>query len=137
MAPSTITYYPLDLRSVWADFFFYISIRSRFKNNITGQTAVAYISTIITFILLVGVIIYHVYLMVRKDRPRGEGANVYHPLAPVQPATKAEVTYSVIEIPKPRDQSPPPEEQCDLIEVKEILCTATLVHQYLHLIISQ
>ena len=31
-----------------------------FKADITKQTAVAYTSTIITFILLVGVIIYHV-----------------------------------------------------------------------------
>ena len=63
------------------------------------QTAVAYISTVITIILLVGAIIYHVYLLVRKDKPRGQKMNEY-PLAPVQPP-KAEVTHSVIEIPKP------------------------------------
>ena len=96
----------------------------RFKIDATKQTAVVYISTIITFILLVGVIVYHVYLLVRKDHPRpGEEVNEY-PLAPVQPG-KDEVTFSVIEIPKPRDQSPNPEENNDQIEAKEIICTAT------------
>ena len=52
---------------------------------------------------------YHVYLLVRKDRLHGEEVNEY-PVAPVQPAAKAEVTHSVIELPKPRDQSPPPED---------------------------
>ena len=74
-----------------------------FKVDVTKQTAIAYTSTIITFILLVGVIVYHVYLLGRKDQSQGDEMNEY-PLAPVQPA---EVTHSVIEI--PRDQSPPPE----------------------------
>ena len=76
-----------------------------FKDNIRKQTVVAYTSTIITFILLAGVIVYHVSRLIRKGQPPEE-VNEY-PLAPVQPA-KAEVTHSVIEIPKPRDQSPPP-----------------------------
>ena len=96
----------------------------RFKTDAEKQTAVAYTSTIITFILLVGVIVYHVYLLIRKDPPRlGEEVNEY-PLVPVQPG-KDEVTFSVIEIPKPRDLSPTPEENNDQIEVKEIICTAT------------
>ena len=99
-----------------------------FKIDTTKQTAVAYTSTIITFILLVGVIIFHVYLLVRKDHPRlGEEVNEY-PLAPVQPV-KDEVTFSVIEIPKPRDQSPTPEKNNDQIEAKESICTATPVYQ--------
>ena len=89
----------------------------RFKIDAKKQTAVAYTSTIITFILLVGVIVYHVYLLVRKDHTRpGEEVKEY-PLAPVQPG-KDEVTFSFIEIPKPQDQSPPPEENNDQIEVK-------------------
>ena len=52
----------------------------RFK---IGTTALAYTSTIITFILLVGVIIYLMYWLVRKDHPQpGEKVNEY-PLAPV------------------------------------------------------
>ena len=98
----------------------------RFKIDAEKQTAVAYISTIITFILLFGVIIYHVYLLVRKDQlQRGEEVNEYS-LAPV---AKPEVTHSIIEIPKPRDQSPPPEDKCDQIEIKELTCTATPVYQ--------
>ena len=89
------------------------------------QTAVAYTSTIITFILLVGVIIYHMYLLVRKYQPPAEEVNEY-PLAPVQPA-KPEVTHSIIELPNPCDQSPPPEVNLDEIEVKEL--TATPVYQ--------
>ena len=91
-----------------------------FKTDIRKQTAVAYTSTIITFILLVGVIIYHVYFLVRNDQPPEE-VNEYS-LAPVQPA-KAEVTHSVIELPKPRNQSPPSEVNFDEIEVKELTAT--------------
>ena len=69
------------------------------------------------------------YLLVRKDHPRlGEEVNKYLQLAPVQSA-KDEVTYSVVEIPKPRDQSPTPEENNDQIEIKEIVCTATPEYQ--------
>ena len=100
----------------------------RFKIDAEKQTAVAYTSTFITFILIVGVIVYHTHLLVRKDQPRwGEEVNEYL-LATVQPA-KNEMTFSVIEIPKPRDQSPPPEKNRDEIEVKEIICTATPVYQ--------
>ena len=100
----------------------------RFKIDAEKQTAVAYISTIISFILLVGVIVYHVYMLVRKDQSRQREEVNEYPLAPIQPA-KDEVTFSVIEIPKPRDQSPPPEENRDKIEVKEITCTAIPVYQ--------
>ena len=89
-----------------------------FKTNITKQTAVAYTSTIITFILLVGVIIYHMYLLNRKGHPPGVEEDEY-PLAPVQPA-KAELTHSVIEIPKHRDQFPPPEVDTEQIEVTPV-----------------
>ena len=82
-----------------------------FKIDIGKQTAVAYTSTIMTFILLIGVIIYHVYLLVRKDQPwlgDLEELNEYL-LAPVQPVTNT-VTHSSVEIPQDRDQSPPPAE---------------------------
>ena len=96
-----------------------------FRNDVDKQTAVAYTSTIITFLLLVGVIIYHVSLLVRKDK-LPEEMNEY-PMAPVQPKDKAEVTHSVIELPKPRDQSPPPQANNDEVEVKVL--TATPVYQ--------
>ena len=92
----------------------------------------AYISAILTFILLVGVIIYHVHLLVRKDQPRqAEEVNEYS-LDPVQPA-KGKVTHSVVEISRPCDQPPPllpPEENTNqIVEVREIICTATPVYQ--------
>ena len=95
-----------------------------FKTDIKKQTAVAYTSTIITFILLVGVIVYHVALLVRKDHP-SEKLEEY-PLTPVQSA-KDKVTHSFIEIPKPHDQSPPLEVNTDETEVKDL--TATPVYQ--------
>ena len=95
-----------------------------FRTDATKQRAVAYTSTIKTFLLLVGVIIYHVSLLVRKNKPLSE-VNEYL-LAPVEPA-ETEVTYSIIELPKPRDQSPPLEANSDEVEVKVL--TATPVYQ--------
>jgi hypothetical protein len=92
----------------------------RFKTDIEKQTAVAYTSTIITFILLVGVIIYHVYLLVRKDQSQSgeEVITNEYLLAPI--LIKDEVTHTVVEIPKPRDQSSPsPEENTDQTEVTQ------------------
>ena len=81
-----------------------------FKMDNTKQTAVAHISTIITFILFIGAIIYHMILLVKKERP-AEDLNEY-PLAPVNPAN-TEVTHSVIEPPKRDDQDPPPADRKD------------------------
>ena len=74
-----------------------------FKANITKQTVVAYTSTIVTFILFIGVVFYHVFLLIKKEKPP-EDLNEY-PLIPVKPA---KVTYSVVEPPKRDDQDPPP-----------------------------
>ena len=49
----------------------------RFKEDIYMQRAIAYTSSIITFILLGGVIIYHVHLLIRKDQPWREEVNEY------------------------------------------------------------
>ena len=89
-----------------------------FKVDITKQTAVAHISTIITFILFIRAIFYNVTLLVKKERP-ADDLNEY-PLAPVKPA-KAEVTHSVVEPPKRDDQDPPPAdfEDSDEQEVTE------------------
>ena len=79
-----------------------------FRTDVTKQTAVAYTSTIITFILLVGAIIYHVYLIVKKEKRCAEAEvdNEYSDtMASAQPV-ETEVTYTVIEIPKPLDLSP-------------------------------
>ena len=43
-----------------------------FKTDIRKQTAVSYISTIITLLLLIGAIVYHVFLLIRKDKPQEE-----------------------------------------------------------------
>ena len=43
-----------------------------FKNNPRKQTAVVYTTTLITFILLVGVIFYHVALLFKKNKPPRE-----------------------------------------------------------------
>ena len=94
-----------------------------FKNDLIKQRAVVYTSAIIIFLLLVGVIIYHAYLMVRKKTTVDQELNEY-PLAS-SPAAKNEITYSVIELPKPQCQPPescsdkeeliPDSEDCNLI----------------------
>ena len=94
-----------------------------FRTDATKQRAVAYTSTIITFLLLVGVIIYHVSLLVRKNKPLQE-VNEYL-LAPAEPA-ETEVTYSIIELPKTHDQSPPPQANSDEVEVKVLTATPTV-----------
>ena len=88
-----------------------------FKTDITKQTAVAHISVIITFILFIGAILYHVILLVKKERPAEDW---YEPLlSPVEP-TKTEVTYSVIEPPKRDDQDPPPADSREGSDEREI-----------------
>ena len=109
----------LYLNLVFTDFSLY-----DFKKDITKQTAVAYTSTIITFIFLAGVVIYDVYLLVRKDHPHGEEVNEYL-LAPVQHA-ETEVIHSVVGI---NDHFPPLEDNNVQIGVKEIICTETPVYQ--------
>ena len=92
-----------------------------FKTDLKKQTLVAYTSTIITLLLLVGVIAYHVYLLIRKEKIPVELDE--YPLAPVKPAT-AQVTHSVVEVHKP--QCPPPEDDSDEmadIQVREIVVT--------------
>ena len=73
-----------------------------FKYNTAKQTVVAYTSTIITFIIFTGSIFYHVILLIKKKEPLEEYNEPL--LSPVEPE-KPEVTYSVIELPKP-DQDP-------------------------------
>ena len=87
-----------------------------FKVDIKKQTAVAHISTIITFILFIGGMFYHVTLLVKKERPAND-LNEYL-LAPINP-TNAEVTHSVIEPPKRDDQDPPPAD-CEDSDEQEI-----------------
>ena len=86
-----------------------------FKVNPTKQTTVAYTSAIITFIVLIGSICYHLRLLLKKEKPP-QDLNEY-PLAPVQSAN-AEVTYSVIEPPK-RDQDHPPDKDRNEPEIPE------------------
>ena len=67
-----------------------------FKYDIKKQTAIGYISTIITLILLIGVVVYHVAQLIKADKTKE---------CTQQPAfdqpNKSEVTHSIIEVPKP------------------------------------
>ena len=70
-----------------------------FKADPTKQTAVAYTSSIITFLLLIGVIVYHVYILISTKKTTVELKE--YPLVPVQNAySKVTVTQSVVEIDK-------------------------------------
>ena len=77
------------------------------KADVIKQTTVAYISTSITFILLIGVIIYHVALLIKKDNT-SEELNEYL-LVPVGSMTtdhhEVHVTHSVVEIPQPPSET--------------------------------
>ena len=92
-----------------------------FKTDPTKQSIVLHASTIITLILLVGVIAYHIFLLVRKDKcpkeEKEEDDGIL--LVPVKPANTAdsEITHSVIEIPQPRNESPPPQANTDEAEI--------------------
>ena len=83
-----------------------------FKNDLKTQTAVAYTSTIITLLLLIGVVAYHVYyfLLIRKKKLETTVELDVYSLDPVKPAT-AQVTYSVVEVDE--SQSPLPEDDRD------------------------
>ena len=88
-----------------------------FKLDQKKQTAVAYTSTIVTFILFIGSIIYHIKLLFKKETPP-QDLNEY-PLAPLQPA-HAHVTYSVIEPPKhDQDAQPTAGKDRDELEISE------------------
>ena len=76
-----------------------------FKTDIMKQKAVAHISTIVTSILFIGAIFYHMTLLDIKERPADDLNE--HLLSPVEPA-KVKVNYSVVEPPKRDDQDPPP-----------------------------
>ena len=80
-----------------------------FKTDLKKQTAVAYTSTIITLLLLVAVIVYHVYLLIRKKTTTE--LNEHPPVSST--AAKNEVTYSIIELPKPQSDGPPSESNSD------------------------
>ena len=70
-----------------------------FKVNVSKQTAAVYTSTIITFVLLIGAIIYHVTLLVVKEKKPEE--LIEDILVTVKPT---KVTHSVVELPKHNDK---------------------------------
>ena len=80
-----------------------------YKTDSTKQVTIAYISTITTLSVLVGSVVYHVILLIKRKRTPVEQDE--YTLLPLNQhfATPppCEVTYSIIEIPK--SQSPPNE----------------------------
>ena len=77
-----------------------------FRTNTRKQIAVAYISTFITIFLLTGVIVYHVYLLVKKDRSQGEEVEANeHTMTEVQ----AEVTHTSFVVGRTLDRSQLPQ----------------------------
>ena len=81
-----------------------------FKADLKKQTAVAYTSTIITFLLLVGVIAYHVYPLIRKITLE---LNKNTPATPATTTVAKNVTYSILELPKPQSDGLPSEFDSD------------------------
>ena len=81
-----------------------------FKADLKKQTAVAYTSTIITLLLLVGVIAYHVHPLIRKITLE---LNKHTPATSATTSVAKNVTYSIIELPKPLSDSLPSESNSD------------------------
>ena len=63
----------------------------------------AYTSTIITIILFIGVLYYHVSLLIKKKKSLDHEDTLQYPLVPVE----HHVTCSVVELPEPDNQEPP------------------------------
>ena len=103
----TVLYFNLLLLALFSQY--------EFKQNTIKQTAVAYTSAIITFILFIGSICYHVSLLIKKKKPREDVKD--YPLVPVN-CPYTQMTHSVVELPK-RDQDSPPEKNGDETEISE------------------
>ena len=67
-----------------------------FNKDSTKQTVVAHVSTIATFLLFVGVIVYHVYLLIRRIKKVDNEDEIN--MKPIQPKPP-QVTCSEIELP--------------------------------------
>ena len=76
-----------------------------FKNDSTKQTAVAYTSTTVTFLLFIGIVVYHITVMIRMDRKRGEPETTSTGEDAMALLPQQGVTHSVVDITK-EDQSP-------------------------------
>ena len=85
-----------------------------FKTDSTKQTAVAYISTTITFLLLVGVIVYHIILAIIARKTTD--SEVLPAISPINDSmallSEEDVTYSIVEI-TDSNQSLPSEHSSD------------------------
>ena len=67
-----------------------------YRNDLTKQTILAYISTALIFILIVGVIIYHVALLCKSIPSEKQ---IEYPMAAINSA-KSEISHTTVEIPK-------------------------------------
>ena len=87
---------------------FAILSQYNFKTDLTKQTAVAYLSTIITCILLIWSIVYHMFLLLRKEKSSKDLADQY----PAGEPTKDHITRTVIEFPKSDTSQPIESNDC-------------------------
>ena len=96
-----------------------------YKTDIKKQYAVAYTSIIVTFVLLVGVTFYHMYLLNTKLKCKLTTKAIQeYPLSQVKP-NKAEITCSVIEPPEPEEEVSVQEINCNVQKPLEIVGTMT------------
>ena len=75
-----------------------------FKADNTKQAAITYISTITTFLMLVGGVVYHMIMFIKRKRTPEE-QDEYPLIQPVVDPSPSEVTHSIVEIPKPTPPS--------------------------------
>ena len=78
-----------------------------FKIDDKKQTAVAYTSTSITLFMLVGGVIYHIALLIKRLKKTRVEVEEYAIMVPVV-TEPTEVTYSIVERPTPEPPPTPP-----------------------------
>ncbi|MCG8624038.1 MAG: hypothetical protein MJE68_18860, partial [Proteobacteria bacterium] len=87
-----------------------------FKNDATKQTAIAYTSTAITFILLIGVIVHNAFKLFKRRKSQRKFSSKTLPTVTVAPTNQVylncnnpqhkQVTFSVMEISESPSNSP-------------------------------
>ena len=76
-----------------------------FKTDSTKQTAIAYTSTIVTFLLFIGIVVYHITVIIRTDRKKEEHQATSPGEDAIALLPQQGVTYSVVDITK-EDEGP-------------------------------
>lgn len=82
----------------------------KFKSDNKTQMAIAYSSTAAVLLILIGVVIYHITIIIVRKRKAAQARNEYGRSLLIEPvedtllATDSEVTYSTVEVPTDKEK---------------------------------